>query len=215
MIETLRDIGPAAEEAVPLLVELLGDPEEWNDYVKMAARMALGQIGGPLAEQALRESATADAEVHAAKASHAELRRSAEHSAFLIRQELRRARPSDSGIAASLPGLKAAGPQAAVALPTLLRAFGDPRLTPGLRDTLADTIAALGVTDLAQAAAGMPQAMDIDPFEDLLNDVASGDDFIGSMAMAELGRWGPRRGRSRLSFSRSTRGAVPARRPTP
>ena len=191
LIETLRDIGPAAEEAVPVLIEVLHDPEEWNDWVKMAARMALGQIGSPLAEQALSENKARQAEKHAATASAEDQRRAAQHSAFLIRQELRRPRPSDSMIAASLPGLKASGDLATVALPTLLRAYKDPRLTAGVRSALVETIAAMGIADVDRAAADAALPGEIDPFEDLLADVASSDDFISSMAMAELGKLGP------------------------
>lgn len=45
LIETLRDMGPGAEAASNVLIEILQDEQEPNDWVKMAARMALERIG--------------------------------------------------------------------------------------------------------------------------------------------------------------------------
>ena len=191
LIETLRDIGPAAEAAVPVLAEILEDAEEPNDWVKMAASMALGRIGGPAAEDALAESAETDAESLAASEDDAELARNARHSAFLIRQELRRPRPYDPSITAGLPNLRAAGAAAADALPTLLRAYRDPRIASSTRAELAQTIRALGVADPERAAAAAPLPGEVDLLGDLLADVASDDDFIASLAMSELGKIGP------------------------
>jgi HEAT repeat protein len=191
LIETLRDIGPAAEAAVPVLIEVLRDPEEAYDSVKMIARMALGQIATAEAEAALADSWRQDAEQRVETARPGELEASARQSAFLIRQELRRAKPYDGSVAASLPQMKAAGEKAAVALPTLLRAYRDPRLGGQVRAQLAEAIRAMGVSDVAAAAADAPLPGEIDLLEDLIADVESPDDFIASMAIGELGKLGP------------------------
>ncbi|MDH3473945.1 MAG: HEAT repeat domain-containing protein, partial [Rhodospirillales bacterium] len=191
LIETLRDIGPAAEAAVPVLIEVLRDPEEAYDSVKMIARMALGQIGTAEAEAAIVDSWRQEAEQRAQTTGAAELESSARQSAFLIRQELRRAEPYDDSVAAGLPQMKAAGRRAAVALPTLLRAYRDPRLGGQVRAQLAEAIRAMGVNDVAAAAADAPLPGEIDLLEDLIADVESPDDFIASLAIGELGKLGP------------------------
>ncbi len=191
LIETLRDIGPAAEAASNVLIEILQDADEPNEWVGMAARMALDRIGTADGQKALAEDSKSHAREFASKASDEELRRSAEHSAFLMRQELRRPRPHEGVLTAGLDNLTASGERAANTLPTLLRAYRDPRLSPGAKSKLARAITAMGMTEAQLADEAAQPPADIDPFKDLMADVANPDDFINSLAMSELGKLGP------------------------
>jgi HEAT repeat protein len=191
LIELLRDIGPAAEAAVPVLVEILDDPEEPFDSVKTQAAMALGWIGTPQAKAAVKAYYDGLTAGFAAKASDPEATRSASQNAFLIRQELRSRAPSDGVIGASVGQLQALGPRASPALPTLLRAYNDPRLGSDLRREIAAVIRSLGVADVEAAAAQAAAEVGVpDILSEVIQDTRSEDSFVRGLAMTELGRMG-------------------------
>ncbi len=192
LIEILRDLGPAAEAGVPRLVEILNDPKERYDSIKSQAAAALNRIGVQDAKAAARSHFTAIQKSYATKATKVEAGRSAAQSAFLIRQELRSREPSDKVIGASVASLRALGPRAAPALPTLLRAYNDPRLGSALHRTLAGAIrAAGGVADVESAArqaaaeTGVP-----DILMEVIAETRNDDSFIRGLAMTELRRMG-------------------------
>ncbi len=166
LIELLRDLGPAAEASAPLLVEILNDPEEPYESVKTQAASALGRIGTAEAKAAAQAYYAGLQGEFAGKATRTEATRSVVQSAFLIRQELRHRQPSDGVISASVGSLSALGPRSAPALPTLLRAYSDPRLGSALHNTIGNAIRTAGVSDVegaaAQAAAqrGVPDILD-------------------------------------------------------
>ena len=192
LIEILRDLGPAAETSVPRLVEILNDPKERYDSIKIQAAAALNRIGVQDAKAAARAHFTAIQKRYATKATRVEADRSAAQSAFLIRHELRRRAPSDKVIGASVANLRALGPGAALALPTLFRAYNDPRLGSALHRTLAEAIrAGGGVADVESAArqaaaeTGVP-----DILREVIAETRNGDSFIRGLAMTELSRMG-------------------------
>ncbi len=191
LIETLRDIGPAAEAASTVLIEILQDESEPNEWIGMAAQMALDRIGSAAGQKAIADNSKSRASTFASTASDEEIRQLAEQTAFLIRQELRKSRPSENVLTAGLDNLTASGRRAAIALPTLVRAYVDARLSASTKARLAQSMSALGMSaaQLADEAAKPPA--DFDPFDDLLADVAHRDSLINSLAMAELGRLGP------------------------
>jgi HEAT repeat protein len=189
LIELLRDLGPAAEASVPRLVEILADPEEPYESVRTQAAAALAQIGTAEAKAAAQAYFAGLQQEFADSASEADAARSAEQSAFLIRQELRSRQPSDGVISASVDSLSALGPRSAEALPTLLRAYGDPRLGAALHDTIGDAIRAAGVSDVEGAAAQAAAERGIpDILGEVIAETRHGDPFVRSLAMIELGR---------------------------
>ncbi len=192
LIEILRDLGPAAEAGVPRLMEILNDPRERYDSIKSQAAAALDRIGIQEAKAAARSHFTAIQKSYATKATKVEAGRSTAQSAYLIRQELRSREPSDKVIGASVASLRALGPRAAPALPTLLRAYNDPRLGSALHRTLAEAIgAAGGIADVelaarqAAAETGVP-----DILMEVIAETRNDDTFIRGLAMTELGRMG-------------------------
>ena len=191
LIELLRDIGPAADAAVPVLIEILHDAEEPFDSVKTQAAMALGWIGTREAKAATEAYYAGLSSAFAATASARDADRSAAQSAFMIRQELRGRAPSDGVIGASVAQLLALGPRASPALPTLLRAYDDPRLGSVLRQEIAATIRAAGVADVAavaERAAANAKVPDI--LAEVIQDTRSEESFVRGLAMTELGRMG-------------------------
>ncbi len=191
LIELLRDLGPAAEASAPLLMEILNDPEEPYESVKAQAASALGRIGTAEARAAAQAYYAGLQTEFADKASGTEATRSLVQSAFLIRQELRSRQPSDGVVSASVASLSALGPRSAPALPTLLRAYSDPRLGTALHDTIGNAIRTAGVSDVegaaAQAAAqrGVP-----DILSEVIAETRHPEPFVRSLAMTELGRLG-------------------------
>jgi HEAT repeat protein len=191
LIELLRDIGPAAESAFPVLVEILDDPEEPFDAVKTQAAAALAWIGTPQAKAAAKAYYDGLSAGFAAKASDPEASRSVSQSAFLIRQELRNPEPSDGVIGASVGQLRALGPRASPALPTLFKAYNDPRLGSALRQDIATVIGSLGVADAESAARQVAESAGVpDILADVIQDTQSEDSFVRGLAMIELGRMG-------------------------
>jgi HEAT repeat protein len=191
LIELLRDIGPAAEAAVPILVEILDDPEEPFDSVKTQAAMALVWIGTPQAKAAAKAYYAGLSASLAATASDPEATRSASQSAFLIRQEFRSRAPSDGVIGASVGQLRALGPRASPALPALFKAYNDPRLGSALHQEIAAAIGSLGVADVEAAARQAAESAGVpDILAEVIQDTRSKDSFVRALAMIELGRMG-------------------------
>jgi HEAT repeat protein len=192
LIELLRDIGPAAEVSVPVLIEIMNDAEEPYDSVKTQAAAALGWIGSREAKDAAKAYYAGLSTAYAGKASDTEADRSASQSAFMIRQELRSRSPSDGVIGASVRQLQALGPRASPALATLLKAYNDPRLGSALRQEIAATIQAAGVADVAAAAARAAADAEVpDILAQVIQDTRDEDSFVRGLAMIELGRMGP------------------------
>jgi HEAT repeat protein len=187
LIELLRDIGPAAEASVPLLVEILQDSEEPYDSVKAQAAMALGWIGTVEAKAAAQAFYAGLSTEFAGTATDTDAGRSVSQNAFLIRQELRSRAPSDGVIGASVGQLRALGARASPALPALLRAYSDPRLGSGLHEEIAATLRVAGVADV-EAAAARPAADPPDLLAEVIAETRSEDSFIRGLAMIELGR---------------------------
>ena len=192
LIEILRDLGPAGEAGVPRLVEILNDPKERYDSIKTQAVAALNRIGVQDAKTAARSYYAGIQKGYATKATKVEAGRSTAQSAFLIRQELRSREPSDKVIGASVANLRALGPRASPALPTLFRAYNDPRLGSALHRALGEAIrAASGVADVETAArqaaaeTGVP-----DILTEVIAETRNDDSFIRGLAMTELGRMG-------------------------
>ena len=188
LMGVLQDMGPAAAAAVPLLTEILNDPKERNDYVKFQAGQSLQWIGTPSALAANRAEAEKVAEQSARQASPEETRRAAEEGAFRLRQALRDRRPSDGLIEAYLINLRAQGRNAAPAIPTLLRAYKDARLSAAVHALTIETLAAAGVADIEQAAAALPE--EDDPLGALIDDTRHPNDMINSPAMSDLAKLG-------------------------
>ena len=191
LIELLRDLGPAAEASAPLLMEILNDPEEPYESVKTQAASALGRIGTAEAKAAAQAYYAGLQREFAGTATRTEATRSVAQSAFLIRQELRSRQPSDGVISASVGSLSALGPRSATALPTLLRAYSDPRLGAALHNTIGNAIRTAGVSDVEGAAA---QAATHRGVPDILSEVIAEtrhrEPFVRSLAMTELGQLG-------------------------
>ena len=191
LIELLRDLGPAAEASTSLLIEILNDSEEPYDAVKMQATAALGRIGTPEAKAAAQAYFAGLHREFAGKATETEAASSVAQSTFLIRQELRSSQPSDGVISAAVDSLSVLGTRSEPALPTLLRAYNDPRLGTALRDTIANAIRGAGVSDVERAAAQSAARRDI---PDILNEVIAetrhSESSVRGLAMSELGRLG-------------------------
>ena len=192
LIELLRDIGPAAEAAVPRLVEIMSDPEEPFESVQSPSAAALTRIGTADAKAAAKAYYAGLTTAFADTASDEEAVRSASQSAFLIRKELRSRAPSDGVIGASVDQLRALGQRASPAQPTLLRAYNDPRLSQDLRAEIATALQVTGVSDVPAAAAEAAARASIpDILAEVIEETRSEDDFVRGLAMGELGRLGP------------------------
>jgi HEAT repeat protein len=190
LIELLRDLGPAAEASTPLLVEILNDAEEPYESIKTQAASALDQIGTGEAKAAVQAYYASLQREFAGKATRTQAARSVAQSAFLIRQELRKGQPSDGVISASVESLSALGPRSAAAIPTLLRAYNDPRLGVDLHNTIGDAIRTAGVGNVEDAAQAAAQRGVPDILSEVIAETRHRDPFVRSLAMIELGRLG-------------------------
>jgi len=192
LIELLRDLGPAAEASTFVLAKILKDQDEPYDAVKMQAAAALLRIGSKEAKTAAQNYHAGLQRAFAASAGNMEASRSLSQNAFLIRQELRRRQPSDNVISSALSGVLVLGPRSASTLPTLLRAYSDPRLGSALHNRIGEAIRAAGVRDVENAARKAAAKRGV---PDILNEVIAetrrGDPFVRSLGMIELGRMGP------------------------
>jgi HEAT repeat protein len=191
LIGLLRDLGPAAEASTSLLVEVLNDREEPYESVKTQAAAALGRIGTPEAKAAAQAYYAGLQRDSAGRTAKMEAPRSVALSAFLIRQELRHSQPSDGVISASVGSLSAFGPRSAPALPTLLRAYGDPRLGTALHNRIGNAIRAAGVSNIESAAAKAAAARGVaDILSEVIAETRHQEPFVRGLAMIELGRLG-------------------------
>ena len=192
LIELLRDLGPAAEASTSLLVEILKDQEEPYESVKTQAALALDRIGNPEAKAAARAYYAGLQRESTGTVAKTEAMRSLSQSAFLIRQELRRRQPSDNVISAALASVSAFGPRSASTLPTLLRAYSDPRLGIALHNKIGNAIRTAGVSDIERAAAKAASERGIpDILSEIIAETRHREPFVRSLAMIELGRLGP------------------------
>jgi HEAT repeat protein len=193
LISVLRDIGAAAEAAVPTLTRIAEDQDKRNEWASFHARGALAAIGTPSAENTVRDTAQRGLERWLAAATPVEIEKAIRENDFLIRQALRHTQPDEKTIAAALMLFRVVGRQAAAAAPTLQRLYHDDRIGAELRQSLVQTFAAVGIadfstpTDIAQDKA-QPAA---DPLAEILADMQSNDPLIATSAMSELARLGP------------------------
>lgn len=191
LIELLRDIGPAAEPSAPLLAEILANPQEKNQYVKMQAATALERIGTAGTKSATKEYYTGLQQNFAANASDDEITKQTEQSAYMIRQELRSRQPSDGVISASLDNLMVLSAKSGTALPTLLRAYNDRRLGTALHNAIGTAISKAGVTNIEAAAARQAAEQGVpDILEEIIAETQHSDNFVRSLAMTELSKLG-------------------------
>ncbi len=192
LVELLRDIGPAAEAAIPVLSGILKDSQESYESVKSTAAAALMGIGTVDAKNAAQAYFSELQRQSARRTTPSRATRSVLQSAYLIRQQLRSRRPSDDVISASVDGLAAQGLRAAAVLPTLLRAYSDPRLGTKVHGDIADAIRGAGIRNVeaaANEAAAERRVPDI--LSDVIGETRHPDSFVRGLAMMELGRLGP------------------------
>ena len=187
LIGVLSDIGPGAEDAVPLLSAIASGANERNEFVKQQASLALANIGTPDANAARDVAAARAATTWAAEADDAMALRAAEEHAFLIRQELRSTEPTAPAIEASLGILEAGGMRMAAAIPTLLRAWSDPRISVALRQRVGSILLGMGVEEPTAAASRLAP---VEMVDDIVVDTRSLNPLVSSLAMMELGRLG-------------------------
>ncbi|MCZ6875585.1 MAG: HEAT repeat domain-containing protein [bacterium] len=193
LISVLRDMGAAAEAAVPALTRIAKDQNKRNEWASLHAQGALAAIGTPSADNAVSAAARRSLERWLATATPADIDKAVRQHDFLIRQALRQTTPNEKMIEASLMLLFVVGRQANAAAPTLRRLYDDQRTGPELRQSLVQTLAAMGISDLSAttdtAPAEAKQASD--PLAESLSDIKSKDPLIAALAMSELARLGP------------------------
>lgn len=191
LIGVLQDMGAAAEAAVPMLDELANGPRSVGDWVKFQAGAALAAIGTPAARAANQSAARATAEKWVGGADDADVRKAVAENAYLIRKELRGRQPSDAVIDASVEMLRVVGSRARAAAPTLLRTYGDARLGAALRARVRAVLEAAGETDIERTAAALATGGEPDLLGAVIEDTRSEFDLVRSLAMMELGSFGP------------------------
>lgn len=193
LISILRDMGVAAEAAVPALTRIAEDQDKRNEWASFHAQGALAAIGTPTAVNKVRDTAQRGLERWLATATPIEIEKAIRENDFLIRQALRHIQPDEKTIAAALMLFRVVGRQAAAATPTLRRLYHDDRMGSELRQSLVQTLAVMGIsdfstpTDTAQDKA-QPSS---DPLAEILADIQSNDPLIATSAMSELARLGP------------------------
>ena len=188
LMGVLADIGPGAEGAVPLLREIATNADERNDFVRQQAAMALANIGTAEAEAARDDGNAVTIEAWVADADVEAALQAAEEHAFLIRQELRSSQPTEAIIEASLDVIQAGGARMAAAVPTLLRAWVDPRIGVATHDRIESVLQALGTAEPSLEA---QQLAPIEILDDVIADTRSSYPLVSSLGMMELGRLGP------------------------
>jgi|GEM_PF-2400815 len=193
LMSVIEGMGPAAEEAVPVLTVIVQDEKERNDFVLLKARMALAAIGTPSARQTAKASDQKNVEQWLRKASRKEVAEAVAQHAYFMRRELRSAHMSEEMLEASVAALLPMGPQAGMATPTLLRAWQDPRIGEKLRAQITRTLAAAGVTDVEAASKRVRKqdAVDGNSVEEVIADIRSDTPLVSTLAMTELGAQGP------------------------
>ena len=187
LIETLRDIGVAAEAAVPALTAILEDQDRRLEWVHFAINMALGAIGTPSGVDARYADTLRTLEDWKRKTPPAAIAAAVRWHDFSIRQNLRRHRLAEGSIEASVLPLLVLGPEARGAVPTLLRAYADRRVGDDLRALIEGALAAMGTDDAQRASAAMP--VPPDPLAEIIADVHAADDQVRGFAIRELVRF--------------------------
>ena len=193
LMSVIEGMGPAAEEAVPVLTAIVQDEKERNDFVLLKARMALAAIGTPSARQTAKASDQKNVEQWLQKASRKEVAEVVAQHAYLMRRELRSAHMSEEMLEASVAALRLMGLQAGMATPTLLRAWQDPRIGEKLRAQITRTLAAAGVTDVEAESKRVRKqdAVDGNSLDEVIADIRSDTPLVSTLAMTELGAQGP------------------------
>lgn len=189
LIETLRDIGVAAEAAVPALTAILEDQDRRLEWVHFSINMALDAIGTPSGADARYADTLRTLEDWKRTARPADIAAAIRWHDFSIRQNLRRHRLAEGVIEASVLPLLVLGPKARGASPTLLRAYADRRVGDDLRGVIEDALAAMGIDDAAKASAALPAPPD--PLAEIIADAHVADDQISVFAIRELVRFAP------------------------
>jgi HEAT repeat protein len=187
LIVVLQQIGEAAQDAVPVLTEIVQDSDPRNEWLRFAAQGALQAIGTPEAEEASQDAADTTITEWLTTASSEEVARTARQNGYLIRKELRDPRLNEELIEPAARNLLAIGRRAEAAAPDLLRAYGDPRVGAELRALLGRALGQLGIDD--PAAAEAPEA--VDRLAAIIADSKDSDPFIRDLALQELERLGP------------------------
>ena len=144
LISALEKAGPAAEAAVPVLIEIVQDEKQRNDFVLLKAQMALAAIGTPRARDASQTAGKKSVEHWARGASAADLTRAVAEHAYLIRRELRSTNLSEEVIDASVTALSVMGKDASPAAPEPLQAWRDPPIGTNLRGRITAALGAVG-----------------------------------------------------------------------
>ncbi len=193
LMSVLEEMGPAAEAAVPVLTEIVQDQKERNDFVLLKARMALTAIGTPPARQTAKASDQKTVEQWFDKASPGQVAEAVAQHSYLMRRELRSPQMSEEVLEASVAALLPMGRQAAMAIPTLLRAWQDPRIGKQLRSLITLTLAAAGVTDVEAESKRAQRQTAAAPgvVDEIIADIRSNTALVSTMAMTELGAQGP------------------------
>jgi HEAT repeat protein len=193
LMSVLEGMGPAAEGAVAVLSEIVQDEKERNDFVLLKARMALTAIGTPPARQTAKASDQKNVEQWLQKASRREVAEAVAQHSYLIRRELRSPHMSEEMLEASVAALLPMGQQAAMATPTLLRAWQDPRIGEKLRPLITGTLAAIGVRDVEGEAKRVPKQKTVEggSVDEIIADIRSNTSLVSTLAMTELGAQGP------------------------
>ena len=193
LMSVIEGMGPAAEGAVTVLTEIVQDEKERNDFVLLKARMALTAIGTPPARQTAKASDQKNVEQWLQKASSREVAEAVAQHSYLMRRELRSPHMSEEMLEASVAALLPMGQQAAMAAPTLLRAWQDPRIGEKLRSLITRTLAAIGVRDVEGEAkrASKQKTVEGGSVDEIIADIRSNTSLVSTMAMTELGAHGP------------------------
>ncbi|MDH3473716.1 MAG: HEAT repeat domain-containing protein [Rhodospirillales bacterium] len=187
LIVVLQQMGEAAQDAAPVLTEIVQDSDPRNDWLRFAAQGALQAIGTREAEEASQRAAETTMVDWLATASSEEVARVVRRNGYLIRKELRTPRLNEELIEPAARNILAIGRRAEAAAPDLLRAYGDPRVGAELRALLGRALGALGIDD--PTAAEAPETAD--RLEAIVADSKDDDPFIRDLALQELERLGP------------------------
>jgi HEAT repeat protein len=187
LIVVLQQIGEAAQDAVPVLTEIVQNSDPRNDWLRFAAQGALQAIGTPESEEASQGAADTTMADWLATASSEEVARAVRQNGYMIRKELRTPRLNEEMIEPAARNLLAIGHRAEAAAPDLLRAYGEPRVGAELRALLGRALGALGIDD--PGASEVPEAAG--RLEAIVADSKDDDPFIRDLALQELERLGP------------------------
>ncbi|HEU0007085.1 MAG TPA: HEAT repeat domain-containing protein [Terriglobia bacterium] len=193
LMSVLEELGPAAETAVTVLTEIVQDEKERNDFVLLKARMALTAIGTPPARQTAKAADQKTVEQWLQKTSPGQVAEAVAQHSYLMRRELRSPHMSEELLEASVAALLAMGQQAAMATPTLLRAWQDPRIGEKLRSLITRTLTAAGVRDVEAESKRVhkQEAAEGGSIDEIIADTRSNTSLVSTMAMTELGAQGP------------------------